>query len=90
MRVNVKHALGFFATGAAAGAVLGLLFAPKSGDKTRKDIRRLSRDAVDRLDDLQSDIRNQVGNIAEDVNEMVRDGIRAGKKLTAQIVERKL
>src|SRR6516164_9586873 len=46
-------ALGFFLTGAAVGAAVTLVFAPKSGAQTRKDIRRFSRNAANRIDNLQ-------------------------------------
>jgi len=87
MKVNGKQALGFLAIGAAAGAVLALLYEPKSGAQTRRDIRRFSRKTVDRLDDLQSDIRDHVGCMVDDVNDMVRDGIRTGKKVSTKTYE---
>ena len=43
-------ALGVFTAGVAAGAVLGLLFAPRRGDETRTEI-------VHRLEDLRERVR---------------------------------
>ena len=51
---------GFFVAGAALGAVVTLLFAPRSGAQTRKDIRRFSKKTVDQLGELQKDVRDQV------------------------------
>ena len=51
---------GLFITGAAIGAAAALLFAPKPGVQTRKDIRKFTKKTVDQLDDLQSDIREQI------------------------------
>jgi gas vesicle protein len=51
---------GFLIAGAALGAVVTLLFAPKSGAETRKDIRKLSKKTVDQLGDLQKDVTDQV------------------------------
>jgi len=60
---------GFFLTGAAIGAVAGLLLAPKSGVQTRRDLRRVSKKAIDQLDDLQSDVREQITDRYEQVVE---------------------
>ena len=60
---------GFFLTGAAIGAVAGLLMAPKSGAQTRRDVRRFSKKALDQLDDLQSDVREQITDGYEQVLE---------------------
>jgi len=76
------EAIGFFITGAALGAVLGLVWAPKSGAQTRKDIRRFSKKAVDRLDDLQGDVREQISEGYEQVLEVlgnVKDYVEDGK-----------
>ena len=43
-------ALGIFGAGVAAGAVLGLLFAPRRGEETRHEI-------VHRLEDLRERVR---------------------------------
>lgn len=58
--ISKTQVAGFFIVGAAVGAVTGLLFAPKSGIQIRRDIRKISRRTMDQLDDLQSDIRDQI------------------------------
>ena len=40
---DVAKATGLVVGGAAIGAALGLLYAPKSGVETRRDIRRYAR-----------------------------------------------
>ena len=62
---------GLFITGAAIGAAAALLFAPKSGAQTRKDIRRFTKKTVDQLDDLQSDIREQITDGYQQVKRMM-------------------
>ena len=59
-RFSKTQIVGFFITGAAVGAAVALIWAPKSGAQMRKDIRRLTKKTVDQLDDLQSDIREQI------------------------------
>jgi gas vesicle protein len=82
-------ALGFFITGAAVGAAVGLIFAPKSGAQTRKDIRRFSKKAVNRLDDLQGDVREQITEGYDQIMEVfddVKDYIEDGKSKLQRIL----
>ena len=62
----------FFLVGAAVGAATALLFAPKAGTQVRKDIRRISRRTMEQLDDLQSDIRDQINDGYSQVKKMIR------------------
>ena len=62
---------GLFVTGAAIGAGAALLFAPKAGAQTRKDIRRLTKKTVDQLDGLQSGIREQLTDGYQQVRRMI-------------------
>ena len=68
------HVAGFFLTGAAVGAAFALVFAPKSGAQTRKDIRRFSKKTMDQLDDFQCDVREQIVEVFDNVKEYVEDG----------------
>ena len=79
---------GLFLTGAAIGAAAALLLAPKTGVQMRKDIRRLSKRTMDQLDDLQSDIREQISEsygqvieVIDNVKEYVEDGRHRLQKL---------
>ena len=74
-------AVGFLIAGAAVGAVVALMIAPKSGAQTRKDLRRFSKKAVNQLDDLQTDLREQIADgyeqvmdVFDNVKEYVEDG----------------
>jgi len=62
---------GFFAVGAAIGAAAALLFAPKTGVQTRKDLRRLSKRTMNQLDDLQSEIRDEITERYANVKKMI-------------------
>ena len=80
-RVSKTQVAGFFLTGAAVGAAVALLWAPKSGVQTRRDIRRMSKKAFDQFDGLQCDIREQIADRYEqvcdaldNVKEYVEDG----------------
>lgn len=78
----------WFLIGALLGVGAGLLFAPQSGERTRRDLakraRRLRDEAEDRLeefgDELESRgrrIKGAVEDWADDVAEEVREGKRA-------------
>ena len=64
---------GFLIAGAALGAFVTLLLAPKSGAQTREDIRRLSKKTVDQLGELQKDVRNQFSNGIGGVLQLMKD-----------------
>ncbi|MBP5397482.1 MAG: YtxH domain-containing protein [Bacteroidales bacterium] len=52
----------FFAllTGLAAGAVLGVLFAPESGEKCRKRIKRAAEDCLDAAKEKAEEIASEI------------------------------
>jgi gas vesicle protein len=70
---------GFFVAGAAVGAVITLLFAPRSGAQTRKDIRRFSKKTVNQLGELQKDVRDQVSGGVGGVLELMKQYVKDGK-----------
>ena len=83
-QINMKHAAGLLFAGAIVGSAIALLYAPQSGARTKKNIKKLARKTVDRLDDLQGDIRDQVSNWVNDMAEVVKDAVDQGKKLGAE------
>ena len=70
-----KQIAGFLLTGAAVGAAIALLYAPKSGAQTRRDIRKLSKKTVDQIDDLQNGLRKQIAEGYEQVMEAYLTGL---------------
>ena len=79
-RLSKSEVSGFFLTGAVVGTAIALLYATKTGAQTRRDIRKYSKRTVDRLDDLQDNIRDQVTTWVDDISCTVKDGLNAGKK----------
>lgn len=76
--------LGWFVLGAALGAGLALLFAPASGEETRRRLRReagkLKERAEDALDDLSYEydrVREEVEETVDEVKEKVTGAARS-------------
>lgn len=59
---------GRFIIGAAFGALAGLLLAPKSGEKTRRDLKQksaaLKDQAVEQADQLSQEVKKQTAQLS--------------------------
>ena len=65
---SVSVRLTYFLVGAGIGAVLALLFAPKSGEELRNDIADATRKGIDR----SKEAAQQIGKQASDVYDATR------------------
>ena len=75
---SVGTALTFLFIGLGIGALSALLFAPQSGEKTRKLIRRRYEDAVDTVEDWTEqagDMWEKGVDYAKDAKERVADKV---------------
>ncbi|HKC69773.1 MAG TPA: YtxH domain-containing protein [Bacteroidia bacterium] len=68
-----KIVLGALA-GLAAGAVLGILFAPDKGSKTRAKILSKSGECADSLKEKYNELVDMVTSKAEEAEQMVEKG----------------
>ena len=57
--------LGYFFLGIGVGIAAGLLFAPKSGDETRRLIRDRASDSADYLKRQSGELRNQATDLVD-------------------------
>jgi len=74
---QVGTALTFLFIGLGIGALSALLFAPQSGEKTRKIIRRKYKDAVDAVEDF-----------AEDAGDVWEKGVDYAKDAKDRVTEK--
>lgn len=68
------HTILAFALGALAGAVVALLYAPASGEDTRRKLRAKARAGKDRVTDLAEDGRDYLRRQRENVADAVEHG----------------
>ena len=71
---------GLFAAGAALGAGLGLLLAPKSGEETRKDLKRKIEDLLDQIqyidiDDVKKEFNKKVSDIKLELADLDKEKV---------------
>jgi gas vesicle protein len=62
-----------FSLGMVVGAALALIYAPQSGDKTRKQLRRNLEDAGDYIKDTSDDIGKHAKRVLKKTRNMVDD-----------------
>ncbi len=68
-----------FLLGAAVGAAVGLLYAPKTGRETRTHLRKLTEDFVEDAEEVGSDLREKGRRFVNDSREKVSELVEKGK-----------
>lgn len=71
--------IGTFVAGLAIGAGLALLFAPKTGEETRADLKRRARRVGDQAQDFVSEVTETVEQRVHDARASVEDRIGAAR-----------
>ena len=65
--------------GGIVGAGLALLFAPQSGQRTRKDLVRYSRKTKDRASEAVDDLSATVSDLVDSIGDKTDDLLEKGK-----------
>jgi gas vesicle protein len=78
----------FFLAGLAIGAVAALLYAPQSGEKTRKLIGKKADEGRQFLRETSQDLREQAEDFVQKGREVVSDQMERGRDLVSQQMER--
>jgi gas vesicle protein len=81
---TVGTAITFLLIGLGAGALAGLLLAPKAGKQFRRDLKRGYEDAKETLDDWTEEAKDRV----RDVQGRVRDAAERGADFADNLREK--
>ena len=76
-----KKGLGKFVAGAAVGAGLGILFAPKKGTEIRKELKEKIDDLLDKIksldkEDIQKEFEQKINEIKKELEDLDKEKIR--------------
>ncbi|RQO67856.1 MULTISPECIES: YtxH domain-containing protein [unclassified Pedobacter] len=86
MNDNSKVLIGLLA-GLAAGAALGLLFAPEKGSETRDKLSQSLKDLGDAIKDKAADEINNLANLKDKVVTSVKSKLHQAEEEFADDVE---
>lgn len=69
-----NHGFGKFVTGALIGAGLGILFAPKEGSETRKELKEKLNDLMDKIKEIDyAEVKDNLMEKVEDLKAELKD-----------------
>ena len=80
--------LGWFVAGVSIGAVIGILFAPKSGRETREDLVNGAREGSEFLRTKAHDAAEKFGDVVDRSKTQVADLYDRGKDQWDDLVEK--
>ena len=72
-----------FGVGVAAGAALALIYAPQSGERTRRQLRRSYNDASDYVRTTASDLGEQAGKYLKKSKDVVGDVVDSAQNIAS-------
>lgn len=88
---NAKKIAGAFLVGGIIGAFVALLYAPKSGRETRKDIskaaRRIKKETVDLVDDTIQGVNDFASDMKDKVTDIIERGVEVTDNAKREIIK---
>lgn len=90
MTKNKLTGLSLLVAGAGIGAAVALLFAPASGQQTRRRLRKAADQTLDRVEEMREDLRACMSDWVEETSETIAAGIASGKETVKDGGERVL
>ena len=79
---------GWFLAGLGIGALVGVLYAPKSGKETRDDIMAGALEARDRANEMYNQGVEQVGQYVDQGKQAAGEYVEQGKQVASQYVDK--
>jgi gas vesicle protein len=85
---------GKFLAGAAIGAGLGILFAPKKGSETRQELKAKLDELIEKVknidfDDVREDIEDKINDIKKELTDLDKEKvIKIAKKKSREILKK--
>ncbi len=89
-----KRSVGNLALGVAIGASLGILFAPKKGSETRKDLKDRMLDLVSKakelsISDVSDMVQDRITEIRKDLNDLDKEKVLKVAQEKSEVIKKK-
>lgn len=78
---KIAAAAALMIAGGIMGAAVALLFAPQSGERTRREIGRRARKLKVRADEAVEDISDNISDLVEKIGDKTEDMVDKGKEV---------
>jgi gas vesicle protein len=82
---NIGTAITFLLIGLGAGALAGLLLAPKTGKQMRRDLQRGYEDARESFGDWADEAKDRVRDVSDRVREVANRGADLAEELRDRV-----
>ena len=86
-----KTIAGAFLVGGLIGAAIALLYAPKAGRETRRDIskaaKKIKRDAVELVEDTIQSIDEFAGDVKDKATDIIERGVEISDTAKKEVVK---